>query len=50
VATRYFVTNPSVPMKMRHRPAGSLDLKALKDHLADAHAPDTDRCRSWCRH
>src|SRR5271166_2412335 len=27
---------PSVPMKMRHKPAGSLDPKARKDHLAHA--------------
>ena len=33
---------PSVPMKMRHRPAGNLDLRARKDHLSHAHAPETD--------
>ncbi len=38
-------TSPSVPMKMRHRLAGKLDLRARKDHLAHAHAADTDRCR-----
>ena len=29
---------PSVPMKMRHRPTRSLDLRALKDGLANAYA------------
>lgn len=29
---------PSVPMKMRHRPTRSLDLRALKDDLANADA------------
>jgi hypothetical protein len=29
---------PSVPMKMRHRPTRSLDLRALKDDLANAYA------------
>ena len=29
---------PSVPMKMRHRPTRSLDLRARKDDLANAHA------------
>src|SRR5271166_2089734 len=33
---------PSVPMKMRHRAAGNLDLRARKDDLAHAHAADTD--------
>lgn len=32
---------PSVPMKMRHRAAGNLDLRARKDNLAHAHAADT---------
>ena len=36
---------PSVPMKLRHRHPGSLDLRARKDDLAHADAPDTDRCR-----
>ncbi len=39
------LARPSVPMKMRHRLAGKLDLRARKDHLAHAHAADTDRCR-----
>ena len=34
--------NPSVPMKMRHRAAWNLDLRARKDDLAHAHAADTD--------
>ena len=34
-------TVPSVPMKMRHRAAGNLDLRARKDDLAHAHAADT---------
>ena len=38
-------TGPSVPMKLRHRHPGSLDLRARKDDLAHADAPDTDRCR-----
>jgi len=33
---------PSVPMKMRHRAAGNLHLRARKDDLAHAHAADTD--------
>lgn len=41
---------PSVPTMMRHRPAGSLDPRVRKDHLSDAHAPDTDRHRDGCRH
>ena len=45
-----FAALPSVPMKMRHRPAGDLDLRARKDHLAHADAADTDRCRSWRCH
>jgi hypothetical protein len=35
-------TKPSVPIKMRHRAAGNLDLRARKDYLAHAHAADTD--------
>ena len=31
---------PSVPMKMRHRAAGNLDLRARKDDLAHADAAD----------
>lgn len=42
-----FVTEPSVPMMMRHLPPESLDLKARKDHLSHAHAPETDRCSGW---
>ena len=30
---------PSVPMTLRQRAPGILDLGARKDHLADAHAP-----------
>ena len=37
------VTVPSVPMMMRHRPPGNLDLRARKDHRSHAHAPETDR-------
>jgi hypothetical protein len=36
-------TLPSVPMMMRHRPPGNLDLRARKDHRSHAHAPETDR-------
>ena len=32
-------TEPSVPKTMRQRAPGILDLRARKDHLADAHAP-----------
>jgi hypothetical protein len=35
---------PSVPMMMRHLPPGNLDLRARKDYLSHAHAPETDRC------
>ena len=38
-------TGPSVPMKLRHRHPGSLDLRARKDDLAHADAPDPDRGR-----
>jgi hypothetical protein len=38
---------PSVPMKMRHRAPGNLDLRARKDHLSFAHAPETDRSSGW---
>ncbi len=41
---------PSVPMKVRHQTPGNLDLRARKDYLAHAHAPDTDRCRGRRRH
>ena len=33
-----FQASPSVPMKMRHLPPGSLDPEALKDRLSHAHA------------
>ena len=33
-----FLTVPSVPMKMRHRPTRSLALRARKDDLANAYA------------
>jgi hypothetical protein len=33
------IAPPSVPMTMRQRAPGILDLRARKDHLADAHAP-----------
>lgn len=36
------ISRPSVPIKMRHRAAGNLDLRARKDYLAHAHAADTD--------
>ena len=38
---RIGVSDPSVPMKMRHGAAGNLDLRARKDDLAHAHAADT---------
>ena len=41
---------PSVPTTVRHLSPGSLDPKALKDHLAHAHAPYTERGRNRCRH
>ena len=43
---------PSVPMTMRHRPPGSLPLRALKDrhHHADVVSLLPDRWRVWCRH
>jgi hypothetical protein len=42
--------SPSVPMKVRHQTPGNLDLRARKDYLAHAHAPNTNRCRGRCRH
>lgn len=41
---------PSVPMKVRHQTPGNLDLRARKDHLAHAHASDTNRCRGRAGH
>jgi len=41
---------PSVPMMMRHRPPGNLDLRALKDHLAHARSSHADRRCGWRRH
>ena len=38
ITVPHFEENPSVPMKMRHRPTRSLDLRALKDDLANADA------------
>jgi len=39
-----FMERPSVPMMMRHRPPGSLPLRALKDHRLNARvfSPTTD--------
>src|SRR5208282_683925 len=39
---RRFWPVPSVPMKLRHPPPGSLDLRARKDHHAHAHGSPTD--------
>jgi hypothetical protein len=36
--------SPSVPTTVRHRPPASLTLRVLKDHLAHAHAPHSNRC------
>ena len=33
---------PSVPMKVRHLAPGNLDLRALKDNHAHAHAGEAD--------
>ena len=35
---------PSVPMKVRHLAPGNLDLRALKDNHAHAHAGEADSC------
>ena len=45
-----FCRFPSVPMMMRHKPPGSLPLRALKDHHRYAYVTDTEQRRGWCRH
>ena len=40
---------PSVPMKMRHLPPGSLDPEVLKDRLSHAHARHRTLWRGGCR-
>jgi transposase len=42
--------SPSVPMMMRHRPAGKLDLRARKDHRGHAHASHPDQRSDRRRH
>ena len=42
--------SPSVPMKLRHPPPGSLHLRARKHHQAHAHGSHAERRRDGGRH